>query len=113
MHLVSKNHCSRTWAWGRRRPTTGCAGSCAGAARKSWTGGGDHAAGHGALRAQARAHGNMRSGPGIFNFVKLVRVGEEACPMLEQAKARLKELFPSKPGGRTPRWSSATASAWP
>ena len=28
----------RTWAWGRRRPTTGCAGTCAGAARKSWTG---------------------------------------------------------------------------
>ena len=41
-----------------------------------------------------------------------VRVGEEACPTLEQAKARLKELYPSKPGW-TPRWSSATASAWP
>ena len=26
----------RTWAWGRRRPTTGCAGTCAGAVRKSW-----------------------------------------------------------------------------
>ena len=25
-------------------------------------------------------------------------VGEEACPTLEQAKARLKELYPSKPG---------------
>ena len=41
---------------------------------------------------------NMRSNPGIFNFVKWLRVGEEACPTLEQAKARLKELFPSKPG---------------
>ena len=38
----------------------------------------------------------MRSG--IFDFVKWLRVGEEACPTLEQAKARLKELFPSKPG---------------
>ena len=37
---------------------------------------------------------NMRSDPGIFNFVKWLRVGEEACPTLEQAKARL----PSKPG---------------
>ena len=41
---------------------------------------------------------NMRSDPGIFNFVKWLRVGEEACPTLEQAKARLKELYPSKPG---------------
>ena len=41
---------------------------------------------------------NMRSDPGIFNFVKWLRVGEEACPTLEQAKARLRELFPSKPG---------------
>ena len=41
---------------------------------------------------------NMRSNPGIFNFVKWLRVGEEACPTLEQAKARLKELYPSKPG---------------
>ena len=41
---------------------------------------------------------NMRSDPGIFDFVKWLRVGEEACPTLEQAKARLKELFPSKPG---------------
>ena len=40
---------------------------------------------------------NMRSDPGIFNFVKWLRVGEEACPTLEQAKARLRELFPSKP----------------
>ena len=47
---------------------------------------------------------NMRSDPGIFNFVKWLRV--EACPTLEQAK-------PPSPGGRTPRWSSATASAWP
>ena len=39
---------------------------------------------------------NMRSDPGIF-FVKWLRVGEEACPTLEQAKA-LKELYPSKPG---------------
>ena len=37
---------------------------------------------------------NMRSDPGIFNFVKRLRVGEEACPTLEQAKARLKELYP-------------------
>ena len=36
VHLVSAPR--RTWAWGRRRPTTGCAGTCAGAARKSWTG---------------------------------------------------------------------------
>ena len=41
---------------------------------------------------------NMRSDPGIFNFVKWLRVGEEVCPTLEQAKARLRELFPSKPG---------------
>ena len=41
---------------------------------------------------------NMRSDPGIFDFVKWLRVGEEACPTLEQAKARLRELFPSKPG---------------
>ena len=41
---------------------------------------------------------NMRSDPGIFNFVKWLRVGEEACPTLEQAKARLRELYPSKPG---------------
>ena len=40
----------------------------------------------------------MRSDPGIFNFVKWLRVGEEACPTLEQGKARLRELFPSKPG---------------
>ena len=40
----------------------------------------------------------MRSDPGIFNFVKWLRVGEEACPTLEQAKATLKELYPSKPG---------------
>ena len=39
-----------------------------------------------------------RSDPGVFNFVKWLRVGEEACPTLEQAKARLKELYPSKPG---------------
>ena len=42
--------------------------------------------------------GGHSSDPGIFNFVKWLRVGEEACPTLEQAKARLKELFPSKPG---------------
>ena len=30
--------------------------------------------------------------------MKWLRVGEEACPTLEQAKARLKELYPSKPG---------------
>ena len=69
-------------------------------------------AGHSQL-AGGRRHDlteNMRSDPGIFNFVKWLRVGEEACLRLEQAKARLKELYP---GGRTPRWSSATASAWP
>ena len=87
-------------------------------------GGGDHAAGHGALggpgvrgaerrpisaplehsqlvRDLAGGHRhelteNMRSDPGIFDFVKWLRVGEEACPTLEQA--RLRELFPSKPG---------------
>ena len=38
-HLVSKTHCSaQNLGLGRRRPTTGCAGTCAGAARKSWTG---------------------------------------------------------------------------
>ena len=95
-------------------------------------GGGDHAAGHGALggpglrgaerRREVPAAGrlpavagraglqlvrdltgghrhelteNMRSDPGIFNFVKWLRVGEEACPTLEQAKARLSS---SKPG---------------
>ena len=36
----------RTWGWGRRRPTAGCAGTCAAAARKSWLA---VAAGHGAL----------------------------------------------------------------
>ena len=36
--------------------------------------------------------------PSIFDFVKWLRVGEEGCPTLEQAKARLKELYPSKPG---------------
>ena len=41
---------------------------------------------------------NMRSDPGILKLGKWMRVGEEACPTLEQAKARLKELFPSKPG---------------
>ena len=53
---------------------------------------------------------NMRSDPGIFNFVKWLRVGKEGCPTLEQAKARLKELYPSRPG-----WpdTTATASAWP
>ena len=50
-------------------------------------------------RPGRRAHTeNMRSDPGVFNFVKWLRVGEEACPTLEQAKARLKELYPSKPG---------------
>ena len=138
----------RTWAWGRRRPTAGCAGTCAAAARKSWTGWWwrrsrswtwrsgrtwpvnadvkflllgdfrqlpavlDSWAGrpisapleHSQLvRDLAGGHRhelteNMRSDPGIFDFVKWLRVGEEACPTLEQAKARLKELFPSKPG---------------
>ena len=131
----------RTWAWGRRRPTTVRArGQRAKAGLAG--GGGDHAAGHGTLgepclrgaerRREVPAAGrlpdswagrpisaplehsqlvrdmagghrhelteNMRSDPGIFNFVKWLRVGEEACPTLEQAKARLRELFPSKPG---------------
>ena len=124
----------RTWGWGRRRPTAGCAGTCAGAARKSWTGwwwrrsrswtwrsgrtwpdevpaaerlpavagrAGTSWAGrpisapleHSQLiRDLAGGHRhevteNMRSDPGIFNFVKWLRVGEEACPTLEQAKA--------------------------
>ena len=34
----------------------------------------------------------------LGDFLKWLRVGEEACPTLEQAKARLKELYPSKPG---------------
>ena len=62
-------------------------------------------------RAQARAYGEHALQPRIFNFVKWLQVGEEACPTLEQAKARLKELTPPSPGGRTPRWSSGTASA--
>ena len=53
---------------------------------------------------------NMRSDPGIFNFVKWLRVGEEACPTLEQAKARLKELFPSKPGWPEPQQVNAAAN---
>ena len=131
----------RTWAWGRRRPTTGCAGTCAGAAQKlDWlvveeitqldmalwadlacvglnadvkfllpaVAGragllGRAAPQRAVIRDLAGGHRhelteNMRSDPGIFNFVKWLRVGEEACPTLEQAKARLKELYPSKPG---------------
>ena len=49
-------------------------------------------------RPGLRAPENMRSDPGIFDFAKWLRVGEEGCPTLEQAKARLKELYPSKPG---------------
>ena len=38
VHLVSKTHCSaQNLGLGAQRPTTGCAGTCAGAARKSWT----------------------------------------------------------------------------
>ena len=42
------------------------------------------------------AGGHRRSDPGIFNFVKWLRVGKEACPTLEQAKARrsLRTLTP-------------------
>ena len=97
----------------------GCSGRPLGAQVRAWGqrakaglagGGGDHAAGHGALggpglrgaerRREVRcwetsgSHElteNMRSDPGIFNFVKWLRVGEEACPTLEQAKARLRE----------------------
>ena len=108
----------RTWGCRRRRPTTGCAGTCAGAARKSWTGW-CRAAGHGALDGPADVkflllgdfrqlpavldswagrpisapleHSQLirdlagghrheltenRSDPGIFNFVKWLRVGE-------------------------------------
>ena len=50
------------------------------------------------LAAGTGTSSRRTSDPGIFNFVKWLRVGEEACPTLEQAKARLKELFPSKPG---------------
>ena len=36
VHLVTARR--RTWGWGRRRPTTGCAGTCAGAAAgRNWT----------------------------------------------------------------------------
>ena len=39
VHLVSKTHCSaQNLGWARRRPTTGCAGTCAAAARSGWTG---------------------------------------------------------------------------
>ena len=55
----------------------------------------------------------MRSDPGIFNFVKWLRVGEEECPTLEQAKVRLKELYPSKPGWPDTTLVISHASAWP
>ena len=38
VHLVSKTHCSAQNLGLGAQPTTGCAGTCAGAARKSWTG---------------------------------------------------------------------------
>ena len=41
---------------------------------------------------------NMRSDPGIFDFVKWLQVGEPDAPALEEAKARARELFPAKPG---------------
>ena len=40
---------------------------------------------------------NMRSDPGIFDFVKWLQVGEPDAPALEEAKARARELFPAKP----------------
>ena len=40
---------------------------------------------------------NMRSNPGIFDFVKCGSA-RRGAPCWEQAKARLKELYPSKPG---------------
>ena len=52
---------------------------------------------------------NMRSDPGIFDFVKWLQVGEPDAPALEQAKARARELSPSQGGPRRP-WSSAGAS---
>ena len=133
VHL-SKTHCSAQNLGLRRRPTTGCAGMCAGAARKSWTGWwwrrsrswtwrsgpawGREVPAAGRLPAVAgradswagrpissplehsqliRDHElteNMRSDPGIFNFVKWLRVGEEACPTLEQAKAEAEGALP-------------------
>ena len=41
---------------------------------------------------------NMRSDPGVFDFVKWLRVGEPDAPVLEEAKARARKLFPAKPG---------------
>ena len=41
---------------------------------------------------------NMRSDPGIFDFVKWLQVGKPDAPALEEAKARARELFPAKPG---------------
>ena len=40
---------------------------------------------------------NMRSDPGIFDFVKWLRVSEEGAPAL-QAKGRLREDSPRSPG---------------
>ena len=61
--------------------------------------------------------GDFRQLPAVLDAPEhsirdLAGVGEEVCPTSE-AKARLRELYLSSPGGRTPRWSSATASAWP
>ena len=103
---MSKTHCSA------QKGRKGCAGTCAGAARKAGLAGGRRLrswtwrsgrtwpawggrAGLLGRAAHQRAVGaqpaypqpsrhelteNMRSDPGIFNFVKWLRVGEEACP---------------------------------
>ena len=46
---------------------------------------------------------NMRSDPGIFDFVKWLRVGEEPCPTLEQAKARLQARVAGHHAGHQPQ----------
>ena len=109
----------RTWAWGADGRPLGAQVRARGQRAKAGLagGGGDHAAGLG-LNADVKflLLGDFRQLPAVldswagrpisaplehsqlFNFVKWLRVGEEACPTLEQAKARLKELYPSKPG---------------
>ena len=43
---------------------------------------------------------NMRSDPGIFDFVKWLQVGESSAPALEEAKARARELFSLRSSGQ-------------
>ena len=84
----------RTWAWGRRRPTTECAGTRGQRAKAGLAGGGgDHAAGHGAL-----------GGPGLRGAdadVKFLLLGDFwQSPAVLDSSAR--------------RWSTASSSAtWP